>query len=211
MDSVTQAALGACVTAACVPREHRRKALLLLRVGAQILATTRHLLERVLVPAQGREDPLEGVRNVAGRDRQRGFEPFRHLFGSPCLHSSAAVFGPSSSALRAWRCAVFPRRALRRSSRDRSCRSPPSCRPRRRRVRCGGRRRRRQPARPRRAGHLPPGMAMVSCEVEQLSDVPVPFRSPPATIAGAPYGGRRVAVVRGAAGEWLELIERLHS
>ena len=27
MDSVTQAALGACVTAACVPREHRRKAL----------------------------------------------------------------------------------------------------------------------------------------------------------------------------------------
>ena len=28
MDSVTQAALGACVTAACVPREHRRKALL---------------------------------------------------------------------------------------------------------------------------------------------------------------------------------------
>ena len=28
MDSITQAALGACVTAACVPREHRRKALL---------------------------------------------------------------------------------------------------------------------------------------------------------------------------------------
>jgi inner membrane protein len=28
MDSLTQAALGACVTAACVPREHRRKALL---------------------------------------------------------------------------------------------------------------------------------------------------------------------------------------
>ncbi len=28
MDSITQAALGACVTAVCVPREHRRKALL---------------------------------------------------------------------------------------------------------------------------------------------------------------------------------------
>ena len=28
MDSITQAALGACVTAACVPRGHRRKALL---------------------------------------------------------------------------------------------------------------------------------------------------------------------------------------
>jgi inner membrane protein len=28
LDSITQAALGACVTAACVPREHRRKALL---------------------------------------------------------------------------------------------------------------------------------------------------------------------------------------
>ena len=27
MDSITQAALGACVTAVCVPREHRRRAL----------------------------------------------------------------------------------------------------------------------------------------------------------------------------------------
>ena len=33
MDSVTQAALGACVTAVCVPPEHRRKALL---VGAML-------------------------------------------------------------------------------------------------------------------------------------------------------------------------------
>lgn len=67
------------------------------------------------------------------------------------------------------------------------------------------------PARPCRPGHLPPGMAMVSCAVEALDNVPVPFFSPPEVIAAAPYSGRRAAVVKGAAGEWLELIERTNN
>ena len=62
-------------------------------------------------------------------------------------------------------------------------------------------------ARRRRDGHLPPGMSMVSFLVECLDDVPVALRGPLRTIDGAPYGGRRVAVIEGNAGEWLELIE----
>ena len=63
------------------------------------------------------------------------------------------------------------------------------------------------PARPRQAGQLPPGMAMVSCEVATLDAVCSPFRATPEPIDTFPYGGRRAAVVQGAAGEWLELIE----
>lgn len=61
--------------------------------------------------------------------------------------------------------------------------------------------------RPRRPGHLPPGMAMVSFRVADLGRVPVPSRAAPRPAAGRPYGGHRVAVIEGAAGEWLELIE----
>jgi hypothetical protein len=61
--------------------------------------------------------------------------------------------------------------------------------------------------RQRRDGHLPPGMSMVSFRVRNLDDVPVPRRAAPGRIAGIPYDGRRVAVVEGNAGEWLELIE----
>lgn len=64
------------------------------------------------------------------------------------------------------------------------------------------------PDRPRQTGQLPPGMAMVSCEVDSLDEVGVAFVAPPVAIAATPYAGRRVAMVRGAAGEWLELIER---
>jgi catechol 2,3-dioxygenase-like lactoylglutathione lyase family enzyme len=63
------------------------------------------------------------------------------------------------------------------------------------------------PARRRRDGHLPPGMSMVSFLVECLDDVPVALRGPLRTVDGMPYGGRRVAVIEGNAGEWLELIE----
>jgi len=63
-----------------------------------------------------------------------------------------------------------------------------------------------QPRR-RRPGHLPPGMSMVSFLVRSLDDVPVPMRALPRTATGIPYGGRRVAVIEGHAGEWLELIE----
>jgi hypothetical protein len=64
-----------------------------------------------------------------------------------------------------------------------------------------------------RPGHLPPGMAMVSFAVRSL-DAPLlagqgPFRlrAPPRATEGAAYGGRRVAVIEGPVGEWLELIE----
>jgi hypothetical protein len=59
----------------------------------------------------------------------------------------------------------------------------------------------------RRAGHLPPGMSLVTFLVKSLDDLALPVRCPPRSIAGGLYGGRRVAVVEGEAGEWLELIE----
>ncbi len=59
----------------------------------------------------------------------------------------------------------------------------------------------------RREGHLPPGMSMVSFLIERLEDVPVALRGPPRIVNGTPYGGRRVGVIEGNAGEWLELIE----
>jgi len=62
--------------------------------------------------------------------------------------------------------------------------------------------------RPRHTGELPGGMAIVSFAVQSLDDFPVPLRAAPARIAAAPYAGRRVAVVEGPAGEWLELIEQ---
>lgn len=58
-----------------------------------------------------------------------------------------------------------------------------------------------------RPGHVPPGMAMVAFHVADLGAVPVPFRAPPRAVAGPGYDGRRVGVIAGAAGEWLELIE----
>jgi catechol 2,3-dioxygenase-like lactoylglutathione lyase family enzyme len=61
--------------------------------------------------------------------------------------------------------------------------------------------------RPRREGELPPGMAMVSFSVKSLEGLDLEFVSPPRAVPSAPYGGRRVAVARGAAGEYLELVE----
>lgn len=62
-------------------------------------------------------------------------------------------------------------------------------------------------SRPRRTGHLLPGMSMVSFLVESLDHLPRPARATPRRIDGVPYAGRRVAVIEGNAGEWLELIE----
>jgi catechol 2,3-dioxygenase-like lactoylglutathione lyase family enzyme len=61
--------------------------------------------------------------------------------------------------------------------------------------------------RSRRDGHLPPGMSMVTFLVPDLDAVTLPFRHPPQAIGGLPYDGRRVAVIEGPAGEWLELVE----
>jgi hypothetical protein len=57
-------------------------------------------------------------------------------------------------------------------------------------------------------GKLPPGIAIISCEVDSLSSVGVDFLSPPITLQIQPYRGRRAACCRGAGGELVELIER---
>lgn len=56
-------------------------------------------------------------------------------------------------------------------------------------------------------GGLPPGLAMVSFEVDDLDSLNVEMRADPGKISARPYGGRRTAVTVGPAGEWLELIE----
>jgi catechol 2,3-dioxygenase-like lactoylglutathione lyase family enzyme len=61
-------------------------------------------------------------------------------------------------------------------------------------------------ARPCEPGQLPPGIAMVSFEIERLPDLPSVLgpihRSP-----GLPYDGRRSTACIGAAGELIELVE----
>jgi catechol 2,3-dioxygenase-like lactoylglutathione lyase family enzyme len=61
--------------------------------------------------------------------------------------------------------------------------------------------------RPRGDGQLPGGMGLVSFTAASLDNFPAPFRAPPVRIEAPPYHGRRVAVIEGPAGEWLELIE----
>jgi catechol 2,3-dioxygenase-like lactoylglutathione lyase family enzyme len=63
------------------------------------------------------------------------------------------------------------------------------------------------PPRPRQADQLPPGLAMVSFRVAGLDELAVPLAGPPARIDAFPYDGCRTALIRGAADEWLELIE----
>jgi hypothetical protein len=55
-------------------------------------------------------------------------------------------------------------------------------------------------------GELPEGLAMVSFTTARLDERNLAWRAPPRAIAAPPYAGRRVAVVEGPAGEWLELI-----
>ncbi len=63
-------------------------------------------------------------------------------------------------------------------------------------------------ARPLKAGHLPPGIAMVTFEFEgELDDLEVEWRAKPRSIDAFPYNGRDVGVIAGAAGEWIELVE----
>jgi hypothetical protein len=63
-------------------------------------------------------------------------------------------------------------------------------------------------ARPVSEGELPPGMAMVSFGIKSLDGLDVEFVAPPEVIEGKPYNGSRTALVRGAAGELIELIEK---
>jgi catechol 2,3-dioxygenase-like lactoylglutathione lyase family enzyme len=61
--------------------------------------------------------------------------------------------------------------------------------------------------RPRVAGHLPPGNALVTLAVHSLAAIKVEFIEPPAVRGGAIYAGKRSAAVVGMAGELLELVE----
>jgi catechol 2,3-dioxygenase-like lactoylglutathione lyase family enzyme len=61
--------------------------------------------------------------------------------------------------------------------------------------------------RPRPEGELPPGVAMVSFEVESLDAPGLEPLAPPTRIDSAPYAGRRSAIIKGPAGELLELVE----
>lgn len=62
--------------------------------------------------------------------------------------------------------------------------------------------------RPRRPDDLPPGMAMVSFTVDDLAARPIAWHAKPVVRREAPYQGRRAGIVLGAAGEWIELVER---
>ena len=56
-------------------------------------------------------------------------------------------------------------------------------------------------------GELPPAIAMVSFGVDRLPEG-LDYLASPAALPEAPYHGRRAAIAVGAAGEWIELIER---
>jgi catechol 2,3-dioxygenase-like lactoylglutathione lyase family enzyme len=62
-------------------------------------------------------------------------------------------------------------------------------------------------ARPRAAGCLPPGNALVTLAVDSLDATKADFIAPPVVRGGSIYGGRRSATVIGMAGELLELVE----
>jgi hypothetical protein len=57
------------------------------------------------------------------------------------------------------------------------------------------------------AGRLPAGIAMVSFVLDNIDNIGLKPVSPPQRLEGKLYGGQRVAVCRGAAGELIELIE----
>lgn len=62
--------------------------------------------------------------------------------------------------------------------------------------------------RPRSAGELPPGWAIVSFEARRpLANLRVKWRVRPAMRRLKPYDGRRAGILEGPAGEWIELIE----
>ena len=60
--------------------------------------------------------------------------------------------------------------------------------------------------RPQRKDDLPPGMAMVTFGIETFRGVELPWLVPPRVRPESPYSGRMAALVRGAAGELIELV-----
>lgn len=63
------------------------------------------------------------------------------------------------------------------------------------------------PSRPRAPGGLPFGMAMVTFECRDLDKVRHLLTTPPQSVENGPFRGQRTATLRGASGEWIELIE----
>jgi hypothetical protein len=61
--------------------------------------------------------------------------------------------------------------------------------------------------RPRKPGHLPPGIAITTMSVRSLDSVRARFLTEPAVLEGPLYGGRRSATLRGLAGELIEIVE----
>ena len=61
--------------------------------------------------------------------------------------------------------------------------------------------------RPRDAGRLPPGNALVTLALDSLDRPGLDWLTPPVARSGALYGGRRSGTVVGPAGELLELVE----
>lgn len=59
-----------------------------------------------------------------------------------------------------------------------------------------------------RDGEIPPGIGLLSLEVDSLDRVTLPFRGEIMQRDGPLYRGRRAATIIGSAGEWIELIER---
>ena len=59
-----------------------------------------------------------------------------------------------------------------------------------------------------RDGEIPPGIGLLSLEVNSLDLVTLPFRGEIIQGDGPLYRGRRAATITGSAGEWIELIER---
>ncbi len=57
-------------------------------------------------------------------------------------------------------------------------------------------------------GEFPPGIAILSLEVDSLDNVSLPFRGDIIQKEGPLYRGRRAATIVGSAGEWIELVER---
>lgn len=62
--------------------------------------------------------------------------------------------------------------------------------------------------RPHRQGELPPGMAMVAFTTSNLDALSDRLIANPAAIAAEPYAGRVTGVIRGAAGELIELLQQ---
>jgi len=58
------------------------------------------------------------------------------------------------------------------------------------------------------ADDIPPGISIVSFQVDNLDAIPVDFHSGTTSLDGLPYNGGRAGIIIGPNGEWLELIER---